>query len=243
MATTEGALVASYNRGAKAIRMSGGCTARILGRQMVRAPVFMFSRISEATDFIHWAQKPEIMAEVMNVINGAGAHIHAVNVHLRQVDRKVHLFVGIDSENAAGQNMVTYAGQAALEYLNSKYPGKIEGAFIEGGFNSGKRGSVMHLLQGKGHYVVVDAMLPRDIIEKTFHVTPRELAEFQQMHAQSATMLHTLSATAHAANGLAALFIACGQDPACVAESQAGVTRFEARAADGGPGNDMLWVR
>ena len=54
LATTEGTLVASYNRGMKVLNLSGGIKTTVTGDQMQRAPVFVFDDARGARDFAHW---------------------------------------------------------------------------------------------------------------------------------------------------------------------------------------------
>eukprot|EP00930_Biecheleria_cincta_P032389 TRINITY_DN22487_c0_g1_i1.p1 TRINITY_DN22487_c0_g1~~TRINITY_DN22487_c0_g1_i1.p1 ORF type:complete len:423 (+),score=76.33 TRINITY_DN22487_c0_g1_i1:78-1346(+) len=225
MASHEGALLASYNRGAKAITEAGGCTVRITSRHMLRAPVFLFDRVSEATEFFRFAKASR--NRLSNYLNEHVSHCKVTELRVIQTDRKVHISVGIDSEEAAGQNKVTYAGELVMEMMKTWYPDDIPQAYIEGGFNAGKRVSVLHTLLGKGHSVVVDCIVPRQIVQDILHTTPYKLQRFQKMHNRTNEFIGGISCTAHVANALAAFYIALGQDPACTAESSAAVTHFD----------------
>jgi hydroxymethylglutaryl-CoA reductase (NADPH) len=59
------------------------------------------------------------------------------------------------------------------------------------------------------------------------------MVDYWRMSAIGGVLSGTLGVQGHFANGLAALYLATGQDAACVAESATGVTRFEV-AEDGG---------
>ena len=59
------------------------------------------------------------------------------------------------------------------------------------------------------------------------------MSDYASMSVIGGVMSGSIGVQGHFANGLAALFIACGQDAACVAEAAVGVTRFEVRD-DGG---------
>lgn len=227
-ATHEGALIASYSRGAKAITEAGGCNVRIKTRAMLRAPVFIFKNINDANDFYRFARAPEMKEKLSKyLVSKISSHSKITSLRIFQTDRKVHISIGIDSDNAAGQNMVTYAGDLIMRVMKEWYTPGIPEAYIEGGFNAGKRVSVLHTLLGKGHSVVVDAIIPKEVVQKTLHTTPYRLQRFQKMHNRSNEVIGGISCTAHVANGLAAFYIANGQDPACTAESQAAVTHFD----------------
>mmetsp|Transcript_9743 Transcript_9743/g.21423 ORF Transcript_9743/g.21423 Transcript_9743/m.21423 type:complete len:422 (+) Transcript_9743:324-1589(+) len=234
MASHEGALLASYSRGAKVLNESGGVTARIKGRRMLRAPVFGFPRIADATDFLRFLSAKETQRQLRARIEGNLAHCTVVGLKAHQTDRKVHLQIAVDSDDAAGQNIVTYAGTLAMELVKELYGKPIYYSYIEGGFNSGKRVSAIHLLEGKGHSVVADAIVPKAVVQQMLHTTPYRLQRFQKMHNRTNEFVGGLSCTGHAANGLAAMFIALGQDPACVAECQVGVTHFDLYVEDSG---------
>lgn len=232
MATTEGVLLASYNRGAKAITMSGGAWASVTSRQMVRAPAFTFESVRAATVFLKWFRASGVESEVKAAI-ATQPHCSLMRLEAKITDRTVHVHVGIDSEDAAGQNMVTYCGRVIMNVVAAKYrPAdaamRVSATLIEGGFNGGKRGSSgLHLAQGKGHSVTVDALIPASVLEALLRTTPERIVSMQRLHAKTASFIGTLGSTAHVANGLAAFYIANGQDPACVAESHAAVTSFE----------------
>lgn len=235
MATHEGALLASYSRGAKAITAAGGATTRIKTHSMLRAPVFIFERIADAHEFYRFVKLKETREAITKELEANIRHCNISFLRVFQTDRKVHLSIGMDSDNAAGQNKVTYAGDLAMGFLKANYPGDIPEMYIEGGFNAGKRVSVLHTLLGKGHSLVVDVVIPSDVVKKVLHTTPYRLQRFQKMHNRTNEFIGGISCTAHVANALAAFYIATGQDPACVAESQAAVTHF-AIAAPGDKG-------
>ncbi|CAK9025267.1 3-hydroxy-3-methylglutaryl-coenzyme A reductase (HMG-CoA reductase) [Durusdinium trenchii] len=119
MATHEGALLASYSRGAKAITAGGGVTTRIKTRCMVRAPVFIFHNISDANEFYRYAHKASTQDAIKDTLHKNIGHLTEERTRLRvfQTDRKVHISVGIDSQDAAGQNKVTYAGDLMMKFM------------------------------------------------------------------------------------------------------------------------------
>lgn len=228
MATHEGALLASYDRGAKAITEGGGVNVRIKQRCMLRAPVFLFRNIVDAADFHRFCLLPETRDTLSRVIADNIEHCRVTSLRFFQTDRKVHISIGVDPDDAAGQNMVTYAGDIVMKWMKEHYKrGRITDMYIEGGFNSGKRVSVLHSLLGKGHSVVADCIIPKDVVRTVLHTNPYELQRFQKLHNRTNEFIGGISCTAHAANGLAAFYIALGQDPACTAESQAAVTHFD----------------
>lgn len=208
---------------------------------MIRAPCFAFKTVRDASAFLKWFQTSSIQGEIKHVI-AQEPHCHLVKLQPIITDRFVHVHVGIDSEDAAGQNMVTYCGRVVMNLVQKHYVAPAVGgsgqgilaSYIEGGFNAGKRGSVgVHLAQGKGHHVTVECHLPASVVRSVLHTTPRDIVQFQRLHSRTASFIGTLGTSAHVANGLAAFYIANGQDAACVAESHAAVTYFDVETDPG----------
>ncbi|CAE7883298.1 hmgA [Symbiodinium microadriaticum] len=204
-------------------------------------PVFIFENIATAHDFYKWVHLEENQAGIKDCLHKNIGHLTEERTRLRvfQTDRKVHVSVGIDSQDAAGQNKVTYAGDLMMQYCKEHYPGAIPEMYIEGGFNAGKRVSVMHTLLGKGHSIVADCIIPKEVCQSVLRTTPYRLQRFQKMHNRTNEFMGGISCTAHVANGLAAFYIATGNDPACTAESQAAVTHFDLVNPSGGSTNHL----
>ena len=81
--------------------------------------------------------------------------------------------------------------------------------------------------------MTAEVKLSAGLISKLLHTTPEAMADYWRMSAIGGVLSGTLGIQGHFANGLAALYLATGQDAACVAESATGVTRFEV-TPDGG---------
>ena len=96
-----------------------------------------------------------------------------------------------------------------------------------------KKASAQSFLGVRGKKVSAEVRLPAKVVERHLHTTPQRMVDYWRMSALGGVMSGTIGVQGHYANGLAALFIACGQDAACVAEAAVGVTRFEP-LGDGG---------
>lgn len=90
-----------------------------------------------------------------------------------------------------------------------------------------KKASIQSLLTVRGKKVSAEVIIPADLVRACLHTSPQRMVDFCRMASIGAILSETIGAQGHFANGLAALYIACGQDAACVAESAIGVTRFE----------------
>lgn len=90
-----------------------------------------------------------------------------------------------------------------------------------------KKASGQPFILVRGRKVTAEVTLGAELVRKHLHTTPEHMAEFWRMSAVGGILSGTMGVQGHFANGLTALYLACGQDAACAAESATGVTRFE----------------
>lgn len=225
LATTEAALVASYSRGAQLVTRAGGCTALLLNEGVSRAPGFAFRDLIEAGRFVSW------VLTQMEAFRAAAAATtrHGYLVDLRVTVEGNHVYLGFDytTGDAAGQNMVTIATEAVCRYILEHTPVKPQYSFIEANLSGDKKASALSFLSVRGKKVTAEVRLPAELVKAGLHTTPVQMVNYWRMSAMGGVLSGTVGVQGHYANGLAALYIACGQDAACVAESAVGVTRFE----------------
>lgn len=225
LATTEAALVASYSRGAQVLSEVGGCAAMLLDEGVCRAPGFAFRTLAECGAFVSWALSSvdafRVVAEHTTrhgKLSDMAAAIEGNHVYLR--------FTYMTGD-AAGQNMVTIATEAICAYILAQSPVPPVYFFVEANFSGDKKASAQSFLTVRGKKVTAEATLPAALVERRLHTTPQRMADYFRMGALGGVMTGTIGVQGHFANGLAALYIACGQDAACVAESAIGITRLE----------------
>lgn len=227
LATSEAALVASYARGCHAINAAGGTAAALLGENVARAPAFVFASLAEAGRFVAWACQQE--AEL-----AAAAHTTTRHGRLQSIDPQidsdtVFLVCRYTTGDASGQNMVTIATEAMCRWIVENTPVKPLRWFIEGNFSGDKKASYLGLITGRGRKVSASVILPAEVIRRTLGTDAATMLAYARVAGLGATLSGQIGAQGHFANGLAALFIATGQDAACVAESAVGFTRMEPR--------------
>jgi hydroxymethylglutaryl-CoA reductase (NADPH) len=225
LATTEAALVASYSRGAQVISEAGGCAALLLDEGVGRSPGFAFRDLAECGRFVAWAlTQLDAFSEV-----AARTTRHGSLKDMRAAVEGNHVYLHLDYEtgDAAGQNMVTIASEAICAYIAEHSPVQPRYFFVEANLSGDKKASAQSFLTVRGKKVTAEVTISADLVARRLHTTPARMAEYFQMGALGGVLSGTLGVQGHFANGLAALYIACGQDAACVAESAVGVTRFE----------------
>ncbi|MEU7380210.1 hydroxymethylglutaryl-CoA reductase [Streptomyces sp. NPDC042207] len=235
MATTEGALVSSATRGSLAVTMAGGVSTCAVAQSMTRAPVFAFSRMPAARLFALTIS--QYLNDLRTVVRQVSKHAELVSIEPAVLGRTVHLKFTYTTGDAAGQNMTTactwHACQWILEQGHLVDSQELESFIIEGNTSGDKKASFQSMTEGRGIRVTADCVLPEGIVKRVLNTTPDELTMGYHHIASGAVHGGVLGSTANAANIVAAIFTATGQDIACVHESSVGQFILE-RTSDGG---------
>jgi hydroxymethylglutaryl-CoA reductase (NADPH) len=222
-------LVASYNRGAQLITAAGGASAMLLNEGVTRTPVFTFSALAEAGQFVAWVVTQYDHFKRLAESTTSHGKLHDINVNLE--GNHVYLVFEYQTGDASGQNMVTIATNQVYHYILQNSPIEPKEAFLDGNLSGDKKPNAHTLRHVRGKKVSCEVLLKRELVEKYLHTTPEKMARFGQVTTTGAALSGGIGVNAHYANALSALYIACGQDAACVAESAVGITRMEVNAA------------
>lgn len=225
LATTEAALVASYNRGAKLLTEAGGVSAMLLNEGVTRTPGFAFYGLAEAGQFVAWAVNQ--YDQFKQIAESTTSHGKLTDVNINIEGNHVYLVFEFLTGDASGQNMVTIATNAVFEFILANTPVEPEYAFLDGNLSGDKKANSQTLRSVRGKKVTAEAHIPAKLIQKYLHTTPEKMMQFGLMTTVGGALSGTIGINAHYANALAAFYIACGQDAACVAESAIGMTRME----------------
>jgi hydroxymethylglutaryl-CoA reductase (NADPH) len=225
MATTEGALVASYNRGAFAVSMSGGASVLCLTESVSRAPCFLFRSMIEASRFLMWVLSQ--FDSLQSVVDTTSRHCRLIDIRPTVMGKDVFINFEYQTGDASGQNMVTLATHAICEHLVREAPVKPRHWYVEGNLSGDKKATMLAFMYARGKKVVAEVTVPRKILKKVIHTTPEDMIRYWQISVLGGTQSGSIGIQGHFANALAALFIACGQDAACVAEASVGLTRMD----------------
>jgi hydroxymethylglutaryl-CoA reductase (NADPH) len=224
LATTEGSLVASYNRGMKLLYAAGGVRTTVVADLMQRAPVFGFDSAREARAFGDW-----VTANFAAIKSEAETTTHAGHLHdIEQYPASRFLFLRFNftTGDAAGQNLTGRATQRACTWIQENYAG-IKQFYLEGNLATDKKSSHLNILRTRGKRVTAEAHIPADLARRVMHTTPGEMFRARQVSNLGALMAGVNNNGNHSANGIAALFAATGQDIANVAESSAALVHTE----------------
>lgn len=227
MATTEGTLVASYNRGIKLLNSCGGVKCTVQDEAMQRAPCFVFEDAREAVKFRTWLK--ENVPEIKKQSEASSSHAKLSGIETYMAGKFVFCRFNYHTGDAAGQNMVTLATFMACNFIAQAYP-DIQKWVLESNMAADKKPSQLNILHTRGKRVTAEAVIKREILKEQFGRDPEQLDYFKRIGELGSFMAGGLNNSLHIANALAAIFIATGQDVANLAESCVGMGYSELTA-------------
>jgi len=225
LATTEGALVASYNRGMKAISESGGATAACLQEGVGRAPCFEFESLVQSGLFLAWALPR--LESAGELVSAGSRHCRLQDIKTTVSGKEVYLLFEYTTGDAAGQNMVTLATDRICRQLVADSPIKPKRWYVEANMSGDKKATQQAFTSVRGKKVVAEVKILRPVLERFIHVCPEDMVRYWQVGVIGGVQSGSIGVQGHYANALTALFIACGQDAACVSEAAVGITRMD----------------
>jgi len=225
LATSEGALVASYHRGAKACYLAGGVVSVCLEEGVQRSPLFKFESISDLGGFMMWVL-PQM--ETFKAIVSTQSRF-AKLIDLKATIEGNHLILTFEYQtgDASGQNMVTLCTDAICKYIVENAPIKPLFWFIEGNYSGDKKATALSFTHVRGKKITTEITLSAEIVHNILKTTAEAMTNYWRSSTMGVVQSGAVGAQGHYANGLTALFIATGQDVACVAEASTGITRME----------------
>lgn len=227
MATAEGTLVASYNRGMRLLYEAGGVTTTILDDRMQRAPSFVFPSAREAREFGVWLG--EHFDEIAEVAESTTKSGKLIEIEQYSASRILYTRFDYTTGDAAGQNMTGKATASACAWIVQNAPQRPERFFLESNFATDKKASQINLLRTRGKRVVAEATIPNELLQRVMRAGTPDLYRARQVSNLGGFLSGVNNNGSHSANGITALFIATGQDVANVAESSAAVVYAEER--------------
>ncbi len=223
LATTEGALVRSYERGMVLLTRAGGAVARVTRDENRVSPVFSLDGVAAAAALA--ARLPELLPELRAEAEATTRHGRLLRVEPRAVGREVLVHFCFTTGDAHGMNMIARAADRACRWIVEQ--GLAPRYLLLSGMESEKHAGAALLAGGKGKTVVAGAHLPAPLVRAYLNVEPGQLAELWRSTVTGNLQAGAIGYNGHFANGLAALFIACGQDVANLPNAALGTTQLE----------------
>ena len=220
--TLEGTLALSMTRGMIATHRSGGIRVSHIKQELSRAPVFIFDNLKKSADFMLWIDAN--FNKIKEVAESTTNYGKLLRVDQYPIQNFVVLDFILDTGNAAGQNMVTLAAKNACDYIKEKTGADF---FLESGFNSDKKASARNMIMGRGHSVIAETTISHSVIRSVLDADIENLKKFQEIGPTTTRLAGTEGCHLHISNALTAIYLATGQDTACVAENSIGHYQIE----------------
>jgi len=213
LATTEGALVASISRGMSVIDMAGGARVKVFGDYMTRAPVFRVRDLAHCCQVLEWLDAHE--DQVIAAAEATTSHGRVHRIERFPAGRSLYLRFSYETGDAMGMNMVTIATEAACKVIEEATGAVL--ISVSGNLCSDKKAAAINMIEGRGKTVIAEALIPAAVVAEKLHTTTAAVVETNlRKNLLGSSLAGTLGGNAHAANMVAALYIATGQDPAQV---------------------------
>ena len=234
LATSEGALVSSVVRGALSLTMSNGVTTRVLSNRMIRAPQFEFGNVDEAIIFCQWVQNH--FETLKKKTKDHSNHAVLLELDTKVFGKTAHIRFIYSTGDAAGQNMTTFVTSGLcrwiVEHFTTQKEIVIRDFLIEGNLSSDKKASALSAIDGRGRSVVAEALIKRQVLKKILRLTPEEMVSRFSRSKSSRIFTGQIGYNINVSNAIAALFLATGQDMACVHECSVGEFHIEQQGED-----------
>ncbi|KAJ8396539.1 hypothetical protein AAFF_G00016050 [Aldrovandia affinis] len=228
MATTEGCLVASTNRGCRAIALSGGASSRILADGMTRGPVVQLPSACQAAEVKAWLESAEGFERVKQAFDHSSRFARLEKLMVALAGRNLYIRLHCRTGDAMGMNMVSKGTEQALLQLQEEFP-ELHILALSGNFCTDKKPAAINWIEGRGKSAVCEATIPAGVVREVLKTTTGALVDLNiNKNLVGSAMAGSIGGfNAHAANIVTAIYIACGQDPAQTVGSSNCITLME----------------
>jgi hydroxymethylglutaryl-CoA reductase (NADPH) len=225
LATSEGTLVASFQHAFNAINRCGGARALCSSEQVSRAPCFEFGDLVAAGLFARWL--PSRLDAFRETTAGTSRYCRLLDARAAVVGNTVYVLLDFSTGDAAGQNMVTCAAQAICQQVLCETPVTPRSWLVESMLSGDKRATALPFRSARGRNASAEVLLPAKQVERYWRTDADSMVRAWHQAVNGAAQAGTIGLQGNVANAIAALFIACGQDAACVVEATTALTRIE----------------
>jgi len=217
LCTLEGTLAISMTRGMVATKRCGGIRVNHIKQELSRAPVFLFDDLNQADQFSGWIKRN--FKSIKRIADSTSNYGKLLRIDRYPIQNYIILDFILDTGNAAGQNMVTLAAKVACDYIKNKTGADF---ILESGFNSDKKASARNMIMGRGHSVIAETTISNSVIRRILKADMLEMEKMQRVGPTITRLAGTEGCHLHISNALTAIYLATGQDTACVAENAIG---------------------
>uniref|UniRef100_A0A8D0BFM2 3-hydroxy-3-methylglutaryl coenzyme A reductase n=1 Tax=Salvator merianae TaxID=96440 RepID=A0A8D0BFM2_SALMN len=239
MATTEGCLVASTNRGCRAISLGGGASSCILADGMTRGPVVRLPSACQSAEVKAWLETPEGFRIVKDAFDSTSRFARLEKLHVGLAGRNLYIRFQSRTGDAMGMNMISKGTEKALARLQEEFP-DLHIVAVSGNYCTDKKPAAINWIEGRGKSVVCEAVIPAKVVKEVLKSTTEAMIEVNiNKNLVGSAMAGSIGGyNAHAANIVTAIYIACGQDAAQNVSSSNCITLMEST----GNTNEDLYI-
>ncbi|XP_007426445.1 3-hydroxy-3-methylglutaryl-Coenzyme A reductase [Python bivittatus] len=239
MATTEGCLVASTNRGCRAICLGGGASSRILADGMTRGPVVRLPTACQSAEVKAWLETAEGFKIIKDAFDSTSRFARLQRLHIGLAGRNLYIRFQSKTGDAMGMNMISKGTEKALARLQEEFP-DLHIVAVSGNYCTDKKPAAINWIEGRGKSVVCEAVIPEKVVKEVLKTTTEAMIEVNvNKNLVGSAMAGSIGGyNAHAANIVTAMYIACGQDAAQNISSSNCITLMEST----GPTNEDLYI-
>lgn len=230
MATTEGVLVASTSRGSKAINAGGGVVTVLTGDGMTRGPCVAFETLDRAGAAKNWLDSKIGQKTMADAFNSTSRFARLQSMKTAIAGTNLYIRFKTTTGDAMGMNMISKGVEHALHVMSTEAGfSDMQTITLSGNYCTDKKAAAINWIDGRGKSVVAEAIIPGDVVRKVLKSDVDALVELNiaKNYVGSAMAGSIGGFNAHAANIVAAIFLATGQDPAQVVESSNCITMMK----------------
>ncbi|TVR69523.1 MAG: 3-hydroxy-3-methylglutaryl-CoA reductase [Marinilabiliales bacterium] len=228
LSTSEGALISSYNRGARVVSLSGGANVVLVKDSIQRAPFFELENVFKSGEFVEWINKN--FNKLREVAESTTDHGKLLDYSTYIQGKIVFLRLSFSTGDAMGMNMISKASEKLCAYISENFP--VVRWAIESNMAVDKKPAHINSILGRGKTVTADVLIKEHVISRFLRTTAEEIDKTYRQMVMGDLLAGVLGMNGHIANGVAALFLACGQDLANISESCVGYSYAEAMGKD-----------
>uniref|UniRef100_A0A672MSS9 3-hydroxy-3-methylglutaryl coenzyme A reductase n=1 Tax=Sinocyclocheilus grahami TaxID=75366 RepID=A0A672MSS9_SINGR len=234
MATTEGCLVASTNRGCRAIALAGGASSRVLADGMTRGPVVRLPSACQAAEVKAWLESTEGFKSIKEAFDQTSRFARLEKLLIGLAGRNLYIRFQSKTGDAMGMNMISKGTEQALASLKEEFP-ELQILAVSGNYCTDKKPATINWIEGRGKSVVCETTIPAKVVKEILKTSTEGLVDVNiSKNLIGSAMAGSIGGyNAHAANIVAAIYIACGQDPAQTVGSSNCITIMEASGSTG----------
>ncbi|KAM9450967.1 3-hydroxy-3-methylglutaryl-CoA reductase b [Clarias gariepinus] len=239
MATTEGCLVASTNRGCRAITLSGGASGRVLADGMTRGPVVQLPSACKAAEVKSWLESSDGFSALKQTFDKTSRFARLDRMQVCLAGRTLYIRFQSQTGDAMGMNMLSKGTDEALRRLQEQFP-ELRVLAVSGNYCTDKKPAAINWIHGRGKSTVCEATIPAKVVREVLKTSTAAVVELNiSKNLVGSAMAGSIGGfNAQAANIVAAVYIACGQDPGQTVGSSNCITLMEAV----GPDKEDLYI-